>query len=160
MDKKQPQEEVTTQKKGATKPTPEGNSLDIRINLLSQVAKQLKTVGVIALFLSLPLAAIFFLPRQQPTAYPVEPELVVSPSPEAVGADVWRCRFGGGEWQEFANSCIDLCQTETTVACAQVVTEGCACGEGQCWDGEKCVLESKPSFESLMMESETPLLGQ
>jgi len=124
-------------------------NVDIRINLLSQVAKQLKVVGAIAAVLSLPLAVTMFMPSQQPTAYPVAPE--VSPSPQAVGAEGWRCRFGGGEWREFSNSCADQCGTQDQL-CAQVVTEGCECGDGQCWDGEKCVLESEYSSEITTME--------
>jgi hypothetical protein len=147
MAKAKPQNKPQQQPDEPMVPAQSGK-IDIRINLLSQVAKQLKTVGTIAALLSLPLALTFLLPVQEPTAYPVEPQ--PSASPAAVGADAWRCRFGGGEWQELPDSCVDLCEAQTQV-CAQVITLGCDCGDGQCWDGEKCVIEPESPAEPMMV---------
>jgi len=51
------------------------------------------------------------------------------------------CEQEGGEWTTFPNSCADLCEyarNPDTTMCAQVVTESCDCGSGNCWNGTTC----------------------
>ncbi|MGM5487621.1 MAG: hypothetical protein ACQESG_01600 [Nanobdellota archaeon] len=50
------------------------------------------------------------------------------------------CQAEGGDWREFPNGCVDTCESQReNVACAQVMTEGCDCGPGMCWNGATCV---------------------
>jgi len=112
--------------------------INIRINLLSQIAKQVKTVGVIIFFLSLPLALGLFYPgSQEKVMYPAEP----MPEDEVRTEEMIACQRTGGKWYEFADSCLDYCPNQIgEPVCAQVVTQGCDCGRYECWDGEGCVL--------------------
>ncbi|MBD3360331.1 hypothetical protein GF366_00855 [Candidatus Peregrinibacteria bacterium] len=49
------------------------------------------------------------------------------------------CREGGGEWKEMPDACVDSCESQRDgIMCAQVITEGCDCGEGRCWNGKSC----------------------
>lgn len=59
----------------------------------------------------------------------------VAPADEPV-----RCANAGGTWRQFPNACTDSCasQEDGTVVCAQVLTYGCDCGPGQCWNGAAC----------------------
>lgn len=51
------------------------------------------------------------------------------------------CANAGGEWRELPNSCVDSCDYRrgNVEMCAQVITEGCDCGENRCWNGTTCV---------------------
>lgn len=50
------------------------------------------------------------------------------------------CLAEGGTWREFPDACVDSCSAARDgLACAQVLTMGCDCGEGMCWNGESCV---------------------
>ncbi|OGD63000.1 hypothetical protein A2160_05075 [Candidatus Beckwithbacteria bacterium RBG_13_42_9] len=119
--------------------------LDIRVNFLT-TAKQLKVIGLLVFFLSLPLAAsLVSSMTQAPVAmYPVE-SVVKSPLP--VSREEMDCRFGGGEWKQLPNSCGDICNQENKI-CNPVYTPACDCGQYDCWNGEECVLnpvvEAKP----------------
>ncbi|MGI5828334.1 MAG: hypothetical protein ACOX6V_04930 [Patescibacteria group bacterium] len=63
-----------------------------------------------------------------------------------VADDAALCESGGGVWSTMVNSCADLCGREG-MACLQVITEGCDCGDGKCWNGSKCISEPlKPVF--------------
>jgi len=112
--------------------------IDIRINLLSLIAKQVKTVGVIIFFLSLPLAFGLLSPgSREKTIYPAEP----IPGNEVQTEEMITCQRTGGKWHEFADSCLDFCPNQIgEPICAQVVTQGCDCGRYECWDREGCVL--------------------
>ena len=46
------------------------------------------------------------------------------------------CEVAGGEWTEFPNACVDNCYAPDI--CAQVLTDGCDCGPGMCWNGLEC----------------------
>jgi len=122
-------------------PIPKGKkgSLDIHINLLSAAAKQLKVIGALVFFLSLPVAVKLLGSSLTPaTMYPVEPKIEIK-SPAPVRPEVSACRMGGGTWKKMPNACGDQCGQEKLI-CAQVITEDCDCGDYDCWDGEKCVL--------------------
>ena len=112
--------------------------IDIRINLLSQIAKQVRTVGVIIFFLSLPLAfgLLYSGPREK-VMYPAES----IPGDEVKTEEVVACRRTGGKWHQFADNCVDFCPNQIgEPVCTQVITQGCDCGRYECWDGEGCVL--------------------
>ncbi len=50
------------------------------------------------------------------------------------------CDSGGGDWKQFPNGCVDSCSSKgEDIFCTQVLTMGCDCGEGNCWDGISCV---------------------
>lgn len=51
-----------------------------------------------------------------------------------------QCLDQGGEWTQFPNSCVDSCEYRRNpdMVCAQVITMGCNCGEGECWNGVTC----------------------
>ncbi len=49
------------------------------------------------------------------------------------------CAEAGGTWEEMPNACVDSCEAQREdLMCAQVITEGCNCGEDMCWNGEIC----------------------
>lgn len=51
------------------------------------------------------------------------------------------CQEAGGTWREFPNACVDSCgsaRNSEAIACAQVLTDGCDCGEDKCWNGRGC----------------------
>lgn len=49
------------------------------------------------------------------------------------------CDAAGGVWKEMPNACVDSCRSQREgLMCAQVLTYGCDCGEGMCWNGESC----------------------
>ncbi|MFO7872429.1 MAG: hypothetical protein R6U26_02170 [Candidatus Undinarchaeales archaeon] len=49
------------------------------------------------------------------------------------------CNEAGGTWEEMPNACVDSCESaREDMMCAQVITKGCNCGEGMCWNGETC----------------------
>ncbi|MBD3388819.1 MAG: hypothetical protein GF416_07105 [Candidatus Altiarchaeales archaeon] len=50
------------------------------------------------------------------------------------------CAVAGGVWKQFPNACADSCahQRNPEVMCAQVITDGCECGENMCWNGASC----------------------
>lgn len=49
------------------------------------------------------------------------------------------CEQAGGEWKEMPDACVDSCESQRRgMMCAQVITEGCDCGEGMCWNGQSC----------------------
>lgn len=52
------------------------------------------------------------------------------------------CIDGGGEWgPNHCNNCFDMVQGPNgpSFKCTADVSDGCSCGDGQCWDGEACV---------------------
>lgn len=52
------------------------------------------------------------------------------------------CEQNGGSWQQFSNGCVDNCSNKIAQfsMCTTVLTFGCKCGEGKCWDSSnnKC----------------------
>lgn len=49
------------------------------------------------------------------------------------------CEEEGGTWKQMPNACADSCRAQReNLMCAQVLTHGCDCGEGMCWNGESC----------------------
>ncbi len=51
------------------------------------------------------------------------------------------CESEGAVYKGFTNGCMDSCEfaRDPNVACAAVLTSGCDCGPGKCWDGFECV---------------------
>ncbi len=52
-----------------------------------------------------------------------------------------RCADAGGEWTQFPNTCVDLCEYERNpgeIICGQALTMGCECGADSCWNGITC----------------------
>lgn len=49
------------------------------------------------------------------------------------------CEAAGGTWRQMPNACVDSCEAHRErLLCAQVLTYGCDCGEGMCWNGKTC----------------------
>ena len=49
------------------------------------------------------------------------------------------CFVGGGFWKKLPDSCGDDCLLNKEQACMAVISFGCDCGVGKCWDGQKCI---------------------
>lgn len=64
------------------------------------------------------------------------------------------CETAGGVWKQMPDACADRCGTEDMM-CAQVLTYGCYCGEGMCWDGTKCMPEEDDSIEITEKDNQT-----
>jgi hypothetical protein len=44
-----------------------------------------------------------------------------------------------GAWSQMPDACVDSCKSQReNLMCAQVLTFGCDCGPGKCWNGESC----------------------
>ncbi|MBD3388818.1 MAG: hypothetical protein GF416_07100 [Candidatus Altiarchaeales archaeon] len=54
--------------------------------------------------------------------------------------EMQECIEAGGAWVQFPNACADSCAYERNegIMCAQVITDGCECGENMCWNGYTC----------------------
>ncbi len=53
-----------------------------------------------------------------------------------------RCDFAGGEWTgDPCNGAYWRCDYSGT--CVTAIGEGCDCGVGACWDGERCVQDDR-----------------
>ncbi len=54
------------------------------------------------------------------------------------------CQKNGGTWKEMPDPCSHTCDYQRQALrgekmfCIQVVTAGCQCPDGQCWNGEAC----------------------
>ncbi len=69
----------------------------------------------------------------RPTTMPVDER-------EGASNDIMACKNAGGEWRQFSDACVDSCESQRRedIACAQVLTSSCDCGEGRCWNGVTC----------------------
>ncbi|OGM13915.1 hypothetical protein A3A76_05400 [Candidatus Woesebacteria bacterium RIFCSPLOWO2_01_FULL_39_23] len=75
------------------------------------------------------------------------------------------CISNGGTWREFGNACVDLCNPPGN--CSDVITWGCDCGDGSCWDPalEACVLNpniitpTQAPFPTVSLPTNTPTPG-
>ena len=58
-----------------------------------------------------------------------------------LGKEQKMCLTEGGSWQEFNNACANFCgrSKKDFAVCSQVITMGCFCGKGSCWNGNKCI---------------------
>ena len=56
------------------------------------------------------------------------------------------CFKSGGRWVEFPDACVDSCTKarNSQVVCAQVLTVGCDCGVGKCWDENTFTCQPNP----------------
>lgn len=66
--------------------------------------------------------------------------------PPPRGEEAYACGKVGGVWKTFSNSCVDRCYDYKLYpkrACLTVLTDGCDCGPGKCWTGERCIPDSK-----------------
>ncbi len=62
-----------------------------------------------------------------------------TPTPQEPQLPQEKCEMAGGEWIQMPTACVDSCEAQREGRmCAQVLTEGCDCGEGMCWNGESC----------------------
>ncbi len=58
---------------------------------------------------------------------------------EGAGSTEQKCAEAGGTWRQMSNACVDSCESQRDdMMCAQVLTYGCDCGEGKCWNGNGC----------------------
>ena len=64
------------------------------------------------------------------------------------------CSQGGGTWKQMPDACVDSCESQRDdMVCAQVITEGCDCGEGMCWNGQQCEPIDEDSMNAPQQES-------
>lgn len=56
-----------------------------------------------------------------------------------IDTDQEKCEIAEADWIEMSSSCGDRCYMGEDIACAQAFTDGCDCGENECWDGSECV---------------------
>ncbi len=80
--------------------------------------------------------ALFACSHQAPT-----PAADCFPAPNAVLVDAdprLTCARGGGFWTRFSSTCSD-CESMAYGICGQMITEGCGCDRGGCFNGVACV---------------------
>lgn len=93
----------------------------------------------VALFIAVASLVTISCSHVTETGNPAQPTLPIQePPPDQKPEDV-PCEEAGGTWTEFPNGCADACGVTDDSICTQVLTMGCDCGEGMCWDGERCV---------------------
>ncbi len=69
---------------------------------------------------------------------------------------IMMCEAAGGTWRQMPTACADSCESQRDrMVCAQVLTYGCDCGEGMCWNGESCetleITEEDPEPDTYVM---------
>ncbi|MBD3354909.1 hypothetical protein GF361_02905 [Candidatus Woesearchaeota archaeon] len=63
------------------------------------------------------------------------------------------CEKAGGKWKQMPNACVDSCESQRDgMMCAQVLTEGCDCGQEMCWNGTGCEMLETEETEQQMTE--------
>lgn len=113
--------------------------------LPKKVFQHLKVLGFLAVWFAVPfflLIVWFSSPQLLPEVY------------EATPQD--SCTAAGGTWNDsFPSGCGDNCGTKDQM-CTAVLTPGCNCGPGKCWDetskkcidGESAFNSDKPTYEN------------
>ncbi len=67
--------------------------------------------------------------------------IIASCAPQDATSEQLMCENAGGSWEEFSDACADRCYRyrDSTIFCAQAITEGCDCGTNLCWNGTACI---------------------
>ena len=56
----------------------------------------------------------------------------------------WDCYTAGGKWTMCGSGCGDSCESlKIDTLCPMMMMPCCDCGPDKCWDGNKCILNSK-----------------
>ena len=86
-------------------------------------------VLTVAMVLVLILGLVIFWPKIQEAT-----------GPNPISQTLENCEKNGAAYRSFTDSCMDSCrkQRNPELACAAVLTTGCDCGQGKCWNGFEC----------------------